>query len=85
MPKNAAKLPPTPPGWDDKTWGYHLGLIAFMDALHQGHFSSSSPAWHVRKYRKALLEDDRRRIVQILRKHKRSNADVELEIYRDGS
>lgn len=76
------ELHKVPPNWKPEDWGYHLGLIAFMEALGHSHLSFTDPVRHVRKFTLRLLEDERARIIEILHRRKASNADLELEIHR---
>jgi hypothetical protein len=71
-----------PPGWAPQTWGAHLASLAWMKALGREHFSFTSPARHVKAHTKKILEDDRQRIVKILRAAKGSNMMIEMKILR---
>jgi hypothetical protein len=63
----------------------HLTSIQWMEELGGSHYSRTDPAFIVRKFKAKLLEDDRQRIIKILREAKVSNSDVELKIFRDNA
>lgn len=83
MPEPTGEMANVPPGWPPQTWGGHLTAIAWMNAMGRGHFSFTSPARHVKAYTKRILEDDRQRILKILREAKTFNADVERAVMLD--
>jgi hypothetical protein len=56
-----------------------------MEALGGSHYSRTDPAFHVRKFKAKLLADERSRILQIIRKAKTFNVDVEREVLGDGA
>jgi len=83
MPEPTGEYAKVPPGWPPQTWGAHLASIAWMNELGRGHFSFTSPARHVKAYTKRILEDDRRRILKIMREAKVFNCDVERAVLAD--
>lgn len=83
MPEPTGEMANVPPGWPPQTWGAHLACIEWMKELGRGHFSFTSPSRHVKAYTKKILEDDRRRILKILREAKTFNVDVERAVMLD--
>lgn len=82
MPEPQGEYAKVPEGWPPQTWGAHLANCNWMNELGQGHYSRTDPKWHIRRYTSRILEDDRRRVIQLLREHKVSNGEIELAITR---
>lgn len=80
MPEPTGEMANVPSGWPPQTWGAHLANINWMKEVGQGHYSRTDPKWHIRKFKERLLEDDRRRVIQILRDAGIGNADIERKI-----
>lgn len=83
MPEPTGEMANVPEGWPPQTWGMHLANIAWMNELGQGHHSWTDPKRHVKKYTKKILEDERLRILKILREAKTFNVDVERAVLAD--
>ena len=67
MPEPTGEMANVPPGWPPQTWGAHLANLAWMKEMGRGHYSFTSPARHVKRYTQKILEEDRLRILKILR------------------
>ena len=81
MPEPTGKYAEVPEGWPPQTWGMHLARIEFMEELGQGHYSRTDAAWHVKRFKARILEEERLRVLRVLREMKVSNAAVEMQIY----
>jgi hypothetical protein len=81
MPEPTGEFANVPPGWPPQTWGAHLACIAWMTAMGRGHYSFTEPKRHIKAYTKKILEEERLRVIKILREAHVGNMDVERKIY----
>lgn len=80
MPEPTGEMANVPEGWPPQTWGAHLANIQWMNELGHGHSSRTDPKYHLKLFKKRTLEDDRLRIIRILRAAKVANVDLERKI-----
>lgn len=80
MPEPTGKYAEVPEGWPPQTWGMHLARIEFLEALGHPHYSRTDPKWNVKKFKTQLLQEERHRIIRLLREEKSSSAAIEMKI-----